>query len=154
MHDLDNVVREYLIPNVLEILKPASDYAFTLDDDARKSLAKLARDSKQNPLPPLSTATGVTRYEAWRLPPADEGSEGYVQMALVNDLTGHGDLFGQIDTIVDRWSDKLEQLLKEIVPDAVRRDAEPVVAVLARLLHFRHALARHDAVKLDLLGRR
>jgi hypothetical protein len=108
VHDLDNVVRDYLIPNVLDIFKPASDYAFTLDDDARKSLARLARGNKQIPLPPLSTSVGVTRYEAWRLPPANEGSEGYVQMALVNDLTGYGELFGQIDTIVDRWSDKLE----------------------------------------------
>ena len=107
MHDLDNVVRSYLIPKVVEILKPVSHYAFTLDDDARKSLAHFARDANQR-LPPLTTSLGVTRFDIWRPPPAREGSEGYVQMALVNDLTGYDDPFGQIDEKIDQWVDSLD----------------------------------------------
>jgi hypothetical protein len=105
--DLDNVVRSYLIPRVIGILKPVTHFAFTLDDDARKSLARYAKDGDKN-LPPLTTSMGVTRFDVWRLPPAREGSQGYVQMALVNDMTGYDDLFGQIDDEIDRWRDSLD----------------------------------------------
>ncbi len=106
-HDLDNVVRSYLLPRVIEILKPVSHFAFTLDDDARKSLALFTRDGDKR-FPPLTTSVGVTRFDIWRLPPAHEGSEGYVQMALVNDWTGYGDPFSQIDAQIDRWIDSLD----------------------------------------------
>jgi hypothetical protein len=36
LHDLDNVLRTYLIPRVIEVLKPVSDYAFTIDEEAMK----------------------------------------------------------------------------------------------------------------------
>src|SRR3989304_5148299 len=45
-------------------------------------------------------------------------------------------------------------LLKKIVPDAGRRNAEPVIAVFASLLHGNGQRWRHDAVEIDLLGGR
>jgi len=91
---------------VIEILKPVSDIAFTLDDDARKSLARFAKEINSS-VPPLTTSVGVTRFDIWRLPPAREGAQGYVQMALVSDPTGYDDLFGQIDRTMDKWEKSL-----------------------------------------------
>jgi hypothetical protein len=45
----------------------------------------------------------VTRYEAWRLPPAKEGSQGFVSVAIVTDMSGHGDIFRQIDDEIEEW---------------------------------------------------
>jgi hypothetical protein len=39
LHDLDNVLRNYLIPRVVAILKPISDYAFTLNEKNLKENA-------------------------------------------------------------------------------------------------------------------
>lgn len=82
LHDLDNVLRSYLIPRVVEILKPVSHYAFTVDleamrRDAPDLFVRRSLDTSA-PNPPASTRAGVTRYEAWRLPPAAEGSAGFV----------------------------------------------------------------------------
>jgi hypothetical protein len=90
VHDLDNVLRNYLLPRVAEVLQPPSDYAFTLGD--------VGRD-----LPPLSTRIGFSRYEAWRLPPAPEGSAGFVSLAIVADITGHESVLHRIDSTIDRW---------------------------------------------------
>ncbi len=70
LHDLDNVLRSYLIPRVVEILKPVSHFAFTLDVEAvRRDAPKLFKRgvdwSTRFPKPPASTRAGVTRYEAW-----------------------------------------------------------------------------------------
>lgn len=115
LHDLDNVLRSYLIPRVVEILKPISHYAFTHDAEAMKRDAPgsfkdplLARYAARVRKPPISTRAGVTRYEAWRLPPASEGSNGFVSVAIVTDLTGHGDIFGQIDDEIEEWQKSLE----------------------------------------------
>jgi hypothetical protein len=114
LHDLDNVLRTYLIPRVVEILKPVSHYAFTVDPEI---MDRTARDIAANgqgllslrlPRPPASTKSGVTRYEAWRLPPASEGSEGFVSIAIVTDMTGHGDIFGQVDDEIEHWWESLE----------------------------------------------
>lgn len=114
LHDLDNVLGSYLIPRVVEILKPVSDYAFTFDTAAMKRDAPglfsdsrfVARESRF-PKPPASTRAGVSRYEAWRLPPASEGSHGFVSVAIVTDLTGHGDIFRQIDEEIEQWEESL-----------------------------------------------
>ncbi len=90
IHDLDNVVRNYLLPRVAEALQPPSDYAFTL--------RAVCRD-----LPPLSTRIGFSRYETWRLPPAPEGSTGFVSLAIVADITGHDSVLHRIDGTIDRW---------------------------------------------------
>ena len=110
LHDLDNVLRTYLIPRVVEILKPVSRYAFALDSQAMKRGAQEpfadAHDTQRGarfPKPPASTRFGVTRYEAWRLPPASEGSNGFVSVAIVTALTRHKDVLGQIDDEIEDW---------------------------------------------------
>lgn len=111
LHDLDNVLRSYLIPRVVEILKPVSNVAFTMDLEAMKRDAPelFARRSLDLtlPNPPASTKVGVTRYEAWRLPPAREGAEGFVSVAIVTDMTGHGDVLRQIDNEIEAWEESL-----------------------------------------------
>jgi len=115
LHDLDNVLRDYLIPRVVSILKPVSRYAFMLDAESVErdtrdlfSDPRFAQYRARLPKPPASTKFGVTRYDAWRLPPAVEGREGFVSVAVVSDITGHGDIFGQIDEEVEKWRESLE----------------------------------------------
>ena len=50
-----------------------------------------------------------------------------------------------------RSSSVKRNLLKEILPDPGRRDAEPVIAIFAAFLHRQRELRRDDAVQLDLL---
>ena len=94
VHDLDNVLRTYLLPRVFEALKPPSDYAFTI--------GQLATD-----MPPVSTRIGVTRYEAWRLPPASEGSNGFVSLAVVTDMTGLDGAMSAVEDLTDKWAESL-----------------------------------------------
>jgi hypothetical protein len=98
---LDNVLRDYLIPRVVEILNPVSDYAF-----AFQTLEK--RREEGRPTPPVSTRAGVARYEAWRLPPAAEGAKGFVSVAIVADMTGYADTLGRIDKQIENWRNSLE----------------------------------------------
>lgn len=108
LHDLDNVLRRYLIPRVTEILKPISHYAFALDGTPFKSIASSKADAAGSRGPPPSTKCGVSRYEVWRLPPAKEGSSGFVSVAIITDTSGYGDVFGQIDDEIERWRDSLD----------------------------------------------
>jgi len=113
LHDLDNVLRDYLIPKVVDILKPPSDLAFTFDLEAMKRAAANSggrfRLSALPKLPPASTKFGVTGYEAWRLPPARKGEKGFVGVAVVADSSGCEDVLGQIDDEIEGWSDSLER---------------------------------------------
>jgi hypothetical protein len=61
----------------------------------------------QNPTPPKGTRSGVTRYEAWRLPPAKRDERGFVSAAIVLDDPLTEDVFGQIDRHIDKWAEKL-----------------------------------------------
>lgn len=87
-HDLDNILRRYLIPRVVDILKPPSALPVGVDQTPQQLL-------------------GVTRYQALRFPPACEGSSGFVCLALVCDLNGSGDVFCRLDRGIDRWEDSL-----------------------------------------------
>lgn len=113
LHDLDNVLRSYLIPRVVGILKPPSDLAFTYDLEAMKHAAANSGGSFQlgalQKRPPASTKYGVTRYEAWRLPPARKGEKGFVGVAVVADSSGFEDVLGQIDEEIKSWSESLER---------------------------------------------
>lgn len=95
VHDLDNVMRTYLLPRVLQTFEPPSHYAFTLRDPHHE-------------LPPRSTRIGVTRYEAWRLPPAPEGSNGFVSMAVVTDFAGYDCGVSRAEKTIDKWLDALD----------------------------------------------
>ena len=107
LHDLDNVLRDYLIPRVVEILKPPSDtfWAFRNDKPLRRDPEFYHGGSVRRSMPPASTRLGVTRYEAWRLPPAGDDFTGFVSVAVVADTTGEGDVFWQIDREIERWEE-------------------------------------------------
>jgi hypothetical protein len=104
-HDLDNVLRDYLIPRVIDVLKPLSHVAFTFPDpnSFRSPIPGL-----RLPKPPPSTRVGLTRYEAWRLPPAQENSVGFVSVTVVADSNPYGGIFREIDEQIDRWQEALE----------------------------------------------
>src|SRR5262249_44856315 len=109
LHDLDNIVRDYLLPKVVPKFGTVSDHRWTIDfDELKRSDPKLAASWEANPLPPKSTRDGVTRYDAWRLPPAPPGTTGFVSVALVADMDFRGNTFDQIDDQVKRWSETLE----------------------------------------------
>lgn len=110
LHDLDNIVRTYLLPKIVEILKPVSDHSFTIDFDAIErnpgpemqspSFAEWVRNRKT---PPPSTRVGINRYEVWRLPPAMQGEKGFVSVAIVADVTGTNDLMGRLSLELEVW---------------------------------------------------
>lgn len=106
LHDLDNIVRDYLLPGIVPSLGTVSDHRWTIDfDELRRTDPKLAASWGPNPTPPLGTKRGVTRYEAWRLP-AVTGKPGFVSVALIADMDANGDLMDQIDEHVRKWSDE------------------------------------------------
>jgi len=112
VHDLDNVVRTYLIPKILEILKPVSDLAFAFDPESiRKSSPDIYELFKASARPPKSTKLGLCRYEVWRLPPAKNNNDAFVSVAVVADMAGAGDALDQVDALIEDWRTDLEQSL-------------------------------------------
>lgn len=97
VHDLDNVLRTYLVPRVVDMFKPPSNYDFAFAPISTHDLS----------LPPLSTRFGLTRYEAWRLPPASDDERGFICLAIVHDPSGLDDVLGKVDTKVSRVVDDL-----------------------------------------------
>lgn len=95
----------YLIPKVVEILKPLSDLAFTFDLESLRDTAPGLGDVRR---PPASTKFGVCRYEAWRLRPASDGAGAFVSIAVVADNSGLEDSLGQIEGLIGEWRDALK----------------------------------------------
>ncbi|MEG3124892.1 hypothetical protein [Sphingomonas sp. GB1N7] len=107
LHDLDNIVRDYLIPGIVPAFGTVSDQRWTIDfDELRERDPTLAKSWGPNPTPPAGTRNGVTRYEVWRLP-AVEGKPGFVSVALVSDMDAKGDLMDQMDEHISEWRDNL-----------------------------------------------
>ena len=107
LHDLDNIVRDYLIPGIVPGFGTVSDQRWTIDfAELRERDPKLANAWGPNPTPPAGTRNGVTRYEVWRLP-AVEGEPGFVSVALVADIDAKGDLMQQMDEHISDWRDNL-----------------------------------------------
>jgi hypothetical protein len=97
LHDLDNIVRDYLIPGIVPSFGTVSDHRWTIDfEELRRTDPGLAERWGANPTPPPGTKWGVARYEAWRLPPM-AGEAGFVSVALVADMDAGGDLIDRID---------------------------------------------------------
>jgi len=69
--------------------------------------SRYSRRKANRSMPPASSRSGITRYEVWRLPPAEEGGVGVVSLAVVSDMTGLVDTFRQIDDGVERWCESL-----------------------------------------------
>jgi len=109
LHDLDNIVRDYLIPGIVPAFGTVSDQRWTIDfAELRARDPKLADAWGPNPTPPRGTREGITRYEVWRLP-AVEGEPGLVSVALVADCDAKGDLMEQIDDHISDWQDTLSE---------------------------------------------
>ncbi len=103
LHDLDNIVRDYLIPGIVPSFGTVSDLRWTIDfDDLEKRNPDIAA-AWPDPLPPRGTRAGVTRYEAWRLPAVPD-EPGFVSVALVADVDGEGDLMSEVDKRIRAWS--------------------------------------------------
>jgi hypothetical protein len=108
LHDLDNIVRDYLIPGIVPAFGTVSDRRWTIDvAELRTRDPKLADAWRLNPTPPAGTRNGVTRYEVWRLP-AVEDEPGFVSVALVADMDATGDIMEQVDERIDEWRDTLD----------------------------------------------
>jgi hypothetical protein len=106
LHDLDNIVRDYLLPGIVPSFGTVSDHRWTIDfDDLRQGNPKLAESWGPNPTPPPGTKSGVTRYEAWRLP-AVANEPGFVSVALVADMDAKGDRMDEVDEVISRWSEE------------------------------------------------
>lgn len=106
LHDLDNIVRDYLVPGIVPAFGTVSDHRWTIDfDELRARDPKLAQSWGPNPTPPSGTRNGVTRYEVWRLP-AVENEPGFVSVALVADMDAKPDLMGQMDKCIRDWQEK------------------------------------------------
>jgi hypothetical protein len=107
LHDLDNIVRDYLIPGIVPAFGTVSDHRWTINfEELRASNPSLADSWGPDPTPPRSTREGVTRYEVWRLPPVD-GQPGFVSAALVADMDAKGDLMDQADEHIRDWRKEL-----------------------------------------------
>ena len=109
VHDLDNVVRTYLIPKVVEILKPVTDLAFTFDPESiRDTAPEVYAEFASLRRPPASTKFGLCRYEAWRLRPADDDAGSFVSIAVIADNSGAEDSLGQVENLIRQWRQALE----------------------------------------------
>lgn len=106
LHDLDNIVRDYLLPGIVPSFGTVSDHRWTIDfEELRRTHPDLSARWGPNPSPPPGTKRGVTRYEAWRLPPAVD-EPGFVSVALVADVDANGGTLDQIDKYNRDWADQ------------------------------------------------
>lgn len=109
LHDLDNIVRDYLLPGIVPKFGTVSDHRWTIDfDELQRTSPELATSWGPNPTPPPGTKSGVTRYEAWRLP-AVAGKPGFVSVALVADMDARGDLMDEVDKSIRTWASRSDR---------------------------------------------
>jgi hypothetical protein len=104
IHDLDNIVRNYLIPAIVRELKPFSSFEFSFrdSDSSGKGTSDTGLLKRRAP---ESTRFGVPRYEVWRLPRAEcDASEGFVCLNFVYDLAGFDDTFSRLEREVEEAS--------------------------------------------------
>lgn len=101
LHDLDNVVRDYLIPAIVPKFGTVTDSRWTIDiEELQRTNPALA---KSMGLPPAGTKSGVTRYEVWRLPPVAD-KPGFVSVALISDMDANGDHMNEIEKNIEIWA--------------------------------------------------
>jgi hypothetical protein len=104
LFDLDNLVRTYLIPQLLDQFSPPSDFLHTVDlNNEAGDLPYLADMRQRRDALPKGVRIGVVRYEVFRLPPATAKSpDGYVAANLVDCTYGGQSIFGKIDNMVKK----------------------------------------------------
>jgi hypothetical protein len=110
VHDLDNLLRRYLIPVIVETFQPPSHFLWALERHSFDSLGirqPLLQTRTRGRLP-QSAAIGLIRIEAWRVPRTeDDNTPGFVSLALVADDFGYRDSVSSVDRMVDAWADSL-----------------------------------------------
>ena len=110
-HDLDNVLRDYLIPKVVDLFQPPSSLHWALETRRAATRLTTQKTGKVHSIerPPASTRTGLSRYEAWRLTrhPQDI-SPGFVSIAIVPDMFGMEGVFSKIDRAIGRWESSID----------------------------------------------
>lgn len=110
LHDLDNIVRTYLVKPIIARLQPPIEYVFGVDeallkrsDGALPTWVSEAIDSV-----PKSVRVGLTRYEVWRIPRSkDDQTPGFVSVGFAPDLTGVSSAMIRSDIAVDEWSRRI-----------------------------------------------
>lgn len=109
LHDLDNVVDSYVIPQVVRVLSPPTSVAWTIDLGAlEQKMPELhKRWSEYQKTMPRTTMVGLTRFDVWRLPHwvSDDGSNGFVSVAVVRDDSGINGLSWRIDDVIEQWAE-------------------------------------------------
>ncbi|MCP1548420.1 MULTISPECIES: hypothetical protein [Methylorubrum] len=107
LHDLDNIVRDYLLPRFTPEFGTVSDRHWTIDfEELERTSPELASRWREWRTPPKGTRDGVIGYNAWRLP-AVEGAPGFVNAALVVDPDLDAGIFRRLDNIIDRWEKEI-----------------------------------------------
>lgn len=112
LHDLDNVVRDYLVKPIVERLQPPIDYVFGVQPELLRRAGGDLPDWLQTAIRavPKSVRVGLTRYEAWRLPrAADDVQPGFVSVGLAPDPSGSGSALARADVAIDEWSRELRE---------------------------------------------
>jgi hypothetical protein len=110
MNDLDNVARNFLIPAVVEQLRPPSDLGWVADvqREAGTNVHAAAYWEERSDRLPRSTRIGVTRYDILELPRDDlDDGAGFVSVSLVADPIGLGSLFGRVDAAIEGWKTRI-----------------------------------------------
>lgn len=106
-HDLDNIVRDYLLPKIVPKFGTVSDHKWTIDfDEMKRTAPDAAKLWGPNPLPPKGTKDGVTGYEVWRLPP---GQPGFVSVTMTAQPDFEGDLMQRVDAKIKCWAERLDE---------------------------------------------
>ena len=112
LHDLDNVVRSYLVKPIVARLQPPIDFVLGVDPvhfrDEHGTLPEwLERSIKAVP---KSARVGLTRYEAWRIPRVEGDVEpGFVSVGLAPDLSGSQSAMSRSDIAVAEWAQRLRE---------------------------------------------
>ncbi|KXV35585.1 hypothetical protein AD940_02225 [Gluconobacter thailandicus] len=105
LHDLDNIVRDYLLPAIVPAFGTVTDWRWTIGYQALLNNESITlSDDAIRRLPPKQTRAGVTRYDIWRLPP-HVTDPGFVSVSLVGDLCIRDSIFRQIDDSNCEWAD-------------------------------------------------
>jgi len=104
LFDLDNLVRDYLLPQFLNQFSPPSDFLHTVEFFEQENEERYITEMRQRrDALPKGVRMGVVRYEVFRLPPAiAESPNGYVIVNLTDCTYGGSSIFRRIDSAVEK----------------------------------------------------
>ena len=103
LHDLDNVVGKYLIPQIVPSFGIVSDYRWMIDSEELRTKDPEWAERHARKTPPKGTRGGVYAYQAWRVPAA-KGQPSFVSVALVDaEDYVRSDPFALVDSRIEDW---------------------------------------------------